>query len=340
MKTLKQLFSYMNDISFRYVVLRNWDQLPYDVVLGEHSDLDLLVDDFDHFREIFSHAVLEHNYPRVRMKIPIGESFIYMDVRHVGDDYYPTDFERAILDTRELNDRGFYTPNPIHHRIALAYHAVHHKNDISRDYRRFLGHATINELREALQISNVGWVRPKDPSVGAFNGYWRGATSTASLEDGRILKKQIAYLEYDLIKNEFEKLMARDSVHFPRVYGHNVAERTITIEHCGEPLTVDNIPDDWRVQLPEILVDLGEIMHRDIRFDNLMIKDGIIKLIDFGWAKFSYEVELKEPPSCLGFPNKCSTGFSDAYSMRRVVKQIEYLIDEKQEKEALCESLV
>ena len=132
MDSLKQFFSYMNEISFKYVVLRNWDDLPYDVVLGDHSDLDLLVYDYDHFFEIFPQADKEYPYPRVRTKIPINDSYIYADIRHVGDEYYPQDFEEAILESREYNARGFYTPDPIHHRIALAYHAVHQRETFQK----------------------------------------------------------------------------------------------------------------------------------------------------------------------------------------------------------------
>ena len=71
MQSLKQFFSYMNEVSFPYVVLRNFDNLPYDYVLGEHSDLDLLVYDLDHWKELFPKAKPEFPFPRVRMQLPV-----------------------------------------------------------------------------------------------------------------------------------------------------------------------------------------------------------------------------------------------------------------------------
>lgn len=325
----------MNDVSFPYVVLRNWERLPYDVSLGEHSDLDLLVYDFGHWKEIFPEAKAEYQYPRVRFKVPIDDSYIYVDVRHVGDDYYPEEFEKAILETREWNERGFYTPNPIHHRIALAYHCVHHKAMISDNYRRYLGNVSLEELGESLKASNVGWIRPKDISVGAFNGYWKGATSVVSSVNGRVTKKQVSYLDYGLVVNEHRILSAIDNIHFPKVFSLDVENREIEIEDCGVPI-LDNLPIDWKDQMAEIIRALSKhkVIHRDIKLDNLMVKDGIVKLIDFGWAKYLDEIEEREAPSCLGFPNKPSWGFDDIYSMNRVLKQIEFELEEKELKTA------
>lgn len=320
----------MHAVDFYYVVLRNWENLPHDCCLGDHSDLDILCYDFNHFKEIFPMAKGEYPYPRVRMKIPIGESYFYCDVRHIGDGYYPEDFGRAILVTREWNPKGFFTPNPVHHGVALAYHAVHHKNFIDVNYVKHLGNATIPELLEKLKKSSIGWEEPKDKSVGKFNGYWKGCTSIVSSQDGRVLKKQVAYSSYNLVANEWAILSLIHSEHFPKVY--SFVDGVLEMEDCGCSLLM-NIPSDWCEQLDDILDALREfgVTHRDIRMDNLLVKDGIIKLIDFGWAVVNGESEEKEPPSCLGYPNKPSWGFDDAYSMRILKKQITYHLEERNE---------
>jgi len=341
MRNLRQFFSYMHDVNFQYVVLRNFDNLPNDAQLGEHSDLDLLVYDFEHFFELFPEARLVHKVPRVRTRIPIGESCLYADVRSVGDDYYPESFQRAILRSREWNDRGFFTPDYACHTAALAYHAVHHKNDIAQEYRKYLGPVTVDELLDSLKASSIGWVEPKDKSVGRFNAYWKGATSVIKKTDFGVIKTQVSYHEYPLLANEEDILSRLNSRHFPKLIpqGEKYNPDAIAIENCGEHLTLDNIPDDWRAQLNRILDELQahDIQHRDIKLDNLMVLDRTIKLIDFGWAITlkaqifrggKFELLEKSPPSCLGMPNKPSTGFDDEYSMRRVIKQIEYMLEE------------
>lgn len=338
MKNLKQFFSFLNDVSFPYVVLRNWEHLPYSVELGQHSDLDLLVYDLDHFLEIIPGLEREFASPRVRFKLFLEDEqdVIYMDVRHVGDGYYPTAFQKNLLATRERHERGFWTPNNIHFYIALAYHAVHHKGAIAPEYRRWLGDATLKQLLEALHDSVIGWVKPIDPTVGSFNAYWKGATSTIEKgEDGIILKRQVAFLDYDLIKNESDILVKLEGDHFP---GHAglLIDGTLRITDCGSPLTVDNLPENWVEQLAEILLHLkrAKVRHRDIRPDNLMVKDGVIKLIDFGWS-VSEDSDpgnpiVSNPPSVLGFPFKSSQGFDDAYSMTMVKKHFDFLLEERE----------
>lgn len=329
MQSLKQFFSYMHDIDFEYVVLRNFENLPDSVEYGDHSDLDLLVYDFNHWREIFTEARAEYPMPRVRFKLPIGDTFIFIDVRSIGDGYYPADFQQAILEYREYNPRGFWTPSPLHHKLALAYHVVHHKNQ--NTYPNWLGDLTASKLLESLKKSTIGWVPPVDKSVGAYNAYWKGATSVVSKGEGVVTKKQDSFMAYSLIDNEERILSKVSSIHFPKVISKNEGE--LSIEDCGDLLTVDNLPKDWKAQLVEILIDLktNNLVHRDIKPDNLMIKDGVIKLIDMGWAKFEYEEEKISPPACLGYPYKPSWGHDDNYSMRQIMKQMEFNLNQKLE---------
>lgn len=199
------------------------------------------------------------------------------------------------------------------------------------DYRKYLGDATIPELLDALKQSKVGWTPPNDPTVGRFHGYWKGCTSVVSKENGRVFKKQTAYNSYPLVANEWAILTQINSIHFPKAY--SFVNGILEIEDCGIQL-LSCIPNDWESQLDDIIEDLelSGVLHRDIRLDNLLVKDGVIKLIDFGWSRFLDTPDEKEPPECLGFPNKPSWGFDDNHSMRILKKQIAYHLEEKHDK--------
>lgn len=325
MRSLEQFFSYMNDIDFPYVVLRNFENLPHSVSTGAHGDLDLLVCDLKHFKEIFPDAIPVYPFPRIMHKLTIGELNVYMDVRYLGDGYYPKGFEQSILETRELNPKGFYTPDPLHFRLGLVYHAVHHKNE--NNYKKWIGNLTIKEMAESLKKSNIGYSDPVDPSVGRFNQYWKGATATVSNEDGRIVKKQTGYMEYSLIENEKRILSSLDAAYFPKVL--EAIDGEIILSDCGERLSVENLPQGWKSQLSDIfnILKYKGVQHRDIKPDNLMIKDEIIRLIDFGWARLESDPP-DNPPACLGYPYKPSYGFDDNFSMRKVIKEFEYKLEE------------
>lgn len=335
MKDLQTFFSFMNDVRFPYVVLRNWENLPHSVALGEHSDLDLLVYDIEHWREIFPDAKRVYPVPRVQFKVPIDNSFIQVDIRHCGDGYYPLRFEKLLIESRTWHPNGFYIPPPVLFRIALAYHAVHHKN--KNTYPRYLGNASIETLLGALKESDVGWAEPKDHTVGKFNQYFKGATSVVEKGDGTVIKKQVGYGDYDLMKNEWRILSQCSSIHFPEV--HDAGKDFIEIEDCGEELTVDNLPENWKEQLLEIIKELRayKIQHRDIRPDNLMIKGGTIKLIDFGWARFEDDTP-DSPPDCLGFPYRAPWGSDDSFAMRKVIREFEYKVEVKNGSENRCAS--
>ncbi len=322
LKAFKEFFDTMHDVDFPYLVMRNFAQLPYGFEDG-HNDVDILVYDFKHFQEIFPDCLPVHPEPRVQHKLKIGENNVYIDVRSVGDGYYPTSFQLNMLETREWDEKGFYKPNAVHFRLGLSYHVAHHKQVNS--YEKYLGNATVEELLKSLQKSSIGYVEPKDPTVGRFNQYWKGATSVVTKKDGKVVKEQNSWNEFNLIDNEYRILHNINSTHFPQVWKK---EKAIEIEDCGDSLSVNNLPKNWKRQLGEIVQELKDnnIQHRDIKPDNLMIKNEVIKLIDFGWAR--YYGEMDSAPSCLGFPYKPSDGWNDNFSMRKVIKEFEYKKEE------------
>ena len=291
--------------------------------------------DKEHFNELFPEVKRVYDAPRVQHRIPVGDNFINCDVRYVGDGYYPTSFEREILETRIRHPKGFFVPDLQRFTIALAYHAVHHKN--ANRYRDHLGDNTIDELLVALKESQVGWCQPDDYTVGRYHGYMLGSTSTASRKDGNIHKTQTMFFDFDLIQNEARVLKLLDSKHFPKLISHS--EGTIVIEDCGERLNITNLPEDWGVQLMNIVDELDKygVVHRDIRPQNLLVKNDVIKLIDFGWARLKDEDDNDVPsPEGLGSTKKSDIniwykptyGFDDKFSMKKVIKELEFRMED------------
>lgn len=100
-------------------------------------------------------------------------------------------------------------------------------------------------------------------------------------------------------KNETKALqLLKGKKHFPQLIDIDHSNRIIYMSHCGDPLTKENLPKNWKKQCVEIEATL--LKHDIYHFDligkdanpnppynkNIHVKDGIIYLIDFGiWAK-------------------------------------------------------
>lgn len=75
----------------------------------------------------------------------------------------------------------------------------------------------------------------------------------------------------------------------PEVVGRCDASSTITMRNCGVPLTRENAPRDARVQMLGILASLKThgIQHNDIAERQLLVREGVISLCDWGWASIN-----------------------------------------------------
>lgn len=122
--------------------------------------------------------------------------------------------------------------------------------------------------------------------------------------EGAILKRAgvdferngIAFDAKSLVKREAYFLnLLKEYEYFPNVLEEG--EDFFTMTHEGELISAKNLPENWEEQIKKIISALEEkdIVHRDIKQQNILVKNNIIKLIDFGWAIHSSEKENKCP---------------------------------------------
>jgi len=143
-----------------------------------------------------------------------------------------------------------------------------------------------------------------------------------------VWKRQTSYLEHDLIHNEarwLEKIAAHDSRgHFPRLKRLNVRRRWLEMTWCGEHITAATVPHDWREQCREILKSLrsAQCSHRDIRPGNLLVSNGVIKLIDFGWSCPAGSEDKSPHDPGLGEKWRIGGKFDDALSLEASMMSI------------------
>ena len=157
----------------------------------------------------------------------------------------------------------------------------------------------------------------------------RSTTSiiTINLNNETVIKEAIRYTKYNIVKNEVYWLkQLSDSIHTPNVISHNKTK--LLLSYSGEPLNATNIPSNWQIQINTILNGLKEVncAHNDIKPTDLLIKEGIIILIDFQWATRIDEEVPPNWPSCIGGEYKNNLKFDDKYS---IYKSINFIIRDK-----------
>ena len=82
---------------------------------------------------------------------------------------------------------------------------------------------------------------------------------------------------------------------FPKLINYNPKTLEIFMDYCGSHISKDNIPDDYLNQLKQIvnILDSNNVILEDIQYKNILIKDEIIKLIDFDTYKICRDKNMK-----------------------------------------------
>ena len=82
---------------------------------------------------------------------------------------------------------------------------------------------------------------------------------------------------------KFLKLLEKYNI-TPKILENN--ENSLILSNCGEQLSNQNLPSDWKKQIKDIynILKTERIYHNDIKLENLTVKDNKIYIIDFGWA--------------------------------------------------------
>jgi tRNA A-37 threonylcarbamoyl transferase component Bud32 len=112
---------------------------------------------------------------------------------------------------------------------------------------------------------------------------------------------------------------------FPALIAVNPDQGMLVMTNIGERLTGENLPPDWEKQRDEILGTLRAhgVQHNDIKPSELLVKDGKIRLCDFGWAT-PYGEPVPEDYSELGVgaTYRAPHGYDDAWSLTKALEEI------------------
>lgn len=167
--SLEELFYVLNQ-TCNYVVLRNFEELPHSFHIGSHEDIDILAEDLNEIVGISNAKRVFRQKYRVQYMVNIAGNDVQFDFRYVGDNYYDPEWERRILESKELQN-GVYIPEKENYRYMLLYHALVHKRSIASDYVERLDDMfekklwNIHVLNNYLSEKKYSYVEPEDFSV-------------------------------------------------------------------------------------------------------------------------------------------------------------------------------
>lgn len=151
---IRDLFEDLNN-TCNYIVLRNWDNLYDDSIYGPyHEDIDILCDDLERFIINTGARRIHKEKDRDNFIVKIGDLDIRFDVRWIGDGYYPTEWERKMLENRILNENNVFIMSPEDYFYSLSYHALVQKPFLSPEY--------IQKLNESYASMNNSFETPLD----------------------------------------------------------------------------------------------------------------------------------------------------------------------------------
>lgn len=127
-----------------------------------------------------------------------------------------------------------------------------------------------------------------------------GVTSIVNIDGDTATKTYFKWIDNadSIFRAEAMALaMLNGRPHFPTLKSIDYVNRVIVMNYCGERLTKENIPSDWGHQcfIINSIFDQMGIYNLDVKMENILVKDGIIHLVDFGfWStdKSRYEKNI------------------------------------------------
>lgn len=136
-KNMSEFLKMLNG-TIKYVILRNFENLPEEFVSNEHNDIDILTDDTIIVPYVCITTCKTTPTEKLPGMIKIGKNLVPIDWKHSDDIYYDKRWYENILKNRVIHKNGFYVPSLEDYFYSLFYHAVFHKKKISDDYRKKL----------------------------------------------------------------------------------------------------------------------------------------------------------------------------------------------------------
>ena len=169
-KDVDEVFDVLNRSSINYAVMRDVDSIKGKVKEGQTIDINVLTDDFFAFKravdgtcqkdgDIYDKGLYRSSYDKKRrIIVQTKNSSFFIDVRVVGDDYFPKKMQQDMLQ-RKTQKNGMFVLSDDDHKYSLIYHEVLHKK------RETPYEEGLEGLKAWMKSKEYDFVTPKDKSI-------------------------------------------------------------------------------------------------------------------------------------------------------------------------------
>lgn len=146
--SVQEVVDLLNSNNVQYLILRNYQNLLNDTIyVGGHEDIDFLVKETKDIVNLLGAIPNREKEDNTHYHIFINNNKVNLDLRHVGDGYYCTDWQVNMLKARVIYN-GFYVMDKENYFYSLCYHAILQKGHLSDEYLKRL-----NKKAEELSLS-------------------------------------------------------------------------------------------------------------------------------------------------------------------------------------------
>ena len=136
--------------------------------------------------------------------------------------------------------------------------------------------------------------------INNLNYYFKNISKNGSTGKYYIDSKNKIFIKEDILYNKKFDTIKREALIYQLLIKHNMnwslklidyKDNYLITEYLNNSKNIDkyNIPNDYKEQLNKIFSDMDKLnlRHNDLKLSDILVQDGKIIIIDFGWASIN-----------------------------------------------------
>ncbi|MBP5461137.1 MAG: methyltransferase domain-containing protein [Lachnospiraceae bacterium] len=310
----------------QYVVLRNFENMLDD--LNHEGDIDLLVNSSKEFVSATDAVALSSQATGYNYQVKMGEDYIPVDLRVVGDGYYDSEWEKRMLETRKARE-DFFVLEDESYKYSILYHCVMHKKVIPEKYKEYLVKNNVNGERDLIEKltsymreNNYRYTVPLDEGVTINRKMYERLEKRCLMKSRKSQNKlwqftnALKWVKTNSIENKGIAVTSQHRVIYPEVTGYYIpsllqwGERELAISYAKYLCSIQKENGSWYdcTDTAPYIFDSAQILKGLVAIRDILpeVDSNIIKGCD--WV-----LSNMQPDGRLTTPSKDAWGDDESF---------------------------